>query len=111
MGVVVEIERKLSELRCRDEDGGAPEIRTSTMTHLVWCPPEWLAQARATLAGLLERPPPRTICLIPEPGRAPAIDARVELKDFELQGLSREVLSEVIELRLQGTSRHHPASI
>ncbi len=38
------------------------------MTHLVWCPPEWRAQARATLAGLLERHPARTIFLIPDPG-------------------------------------------
>ena len=43
-----------------------PELRTSTMTHLVWCPPEWRAKARATLAGLLERHPARTIFLIPE---------------------------------------------
>ena len=42
-----------------------PELRTSTMTHLVWCPPAWRAKARATLAGLLERHPARTIFLIP----------------------------------------------
>ena len=46
-----------------------PELRTSTMTHLVWCPPEWRAKARATLAGLLERHPARTIFLIPCGGR------------------------------------------
>ena len=88
-----------------------PDLRTSTMTHIVWCPPEWRAKARATLAGLLERHPARTIFLIPCPGSEAKIDTRVELKDFELQGLSREVLSEVIELRLRGSAAQHPGSI
>ena len=88
-----------------------PDLRTSTMTHIVWCPPEWRAKARATLAGLLERHPARTIFLIPCPGSEAKIDTRVELKDFQLAGLSREVLSEVIELRLRGSSAHHPGSI
>ena len=85
-----------------------PELRTSTMTHIVWCPPEWRAKARATLAGLLERHPARTIFLDPEPGGEAAIEARAELKDFQLQGMSREVLSEVIELRLRGSAARHP---
>src|SRR3954469_15315335 len=88
-----------------------PELRTSTMTHIVWCPPQWRTKARATLAGLMERHPARTIFLIPEPGREARIEARVELKDFELQGLSREILSEVIELRLHGSAARHPGSI
>lgn len=111
MGVVSEIERRLSELRCREEQNGVPEIRTSTMTHLVWCPPEWLPKARATLAGLLERHPARTIFLIPESGRGEAAVGRVQLKEFELGGEAREVLSEVLELRLRGAAMHHPASI
>src|SRR5262249_15611398 len=81
------------------------------MTHLVWCPPEWLPKARATLAGLLERHPARTIFLLPEPGRGEVSVARVQLKEFELGGEGREVLSEVLELRLRGTAMHHPASI
>jgi glucose-6-phosphate dehydrogenase assembly protein OpcA len=88
-----------------------PELRTSTMTHIVWCPPEWRAKARATLAGLLERHPARTIFLIPCPGREAKIEARAELKDFQLQGLSREILSEVIEMRLRGSAARHPGSI
>ena len=88
-----------------------PHLRTSTMTHLVWCPPKWQAMARATLAGLLERHPARTIFLIPEPGAKPGIEARVELKDFQVQGLSREVLSEVIQIRLRGSAARHPGSI
>jgi glucose-6-phosphate dehydrogenase assembly protein OpcA len=111
MGIVTDIERQLGRLRAQEEDDGMPELRTSTMTHLVWCPPEWRAQARATLAGLLERHPARTIFLIPDPGREQGIRTRVELKDFELQGLSREILSEVIELRLGRTAMRHPASV
>ena len=111
MGVVADIERRLSELRCHEEVDGEPELRTSTMTHLVWCPPKWRPKARATLAGLLERHPARTIFLIPERGGRAAIDASAELKDFELPGLSREVFSEVIELRLRGDAARHPGSI
>jgi glucose-6-phosphate dehydrogenase assembly protein OpcA len=111
MGIVTEIEHRLGELRAREAEGDLPELRTSTMTHLVWCPPEWRAKARATLAGLLERHPARTIFLIPERGGRAGIEASVELKDFQLQGLSREVLSEVIELRLCGSPAHHPGSI
>jgi len=111
MGVVADIERQLGRLRAREEDDGTPDLRTSTMTHIVWCPPKWRPKARATLAGLLERHPARTIFLIPTPGNEATIDSRVELKDFRLQGLSREVLSEVIELRLRGSAAKHPGSI
>ena len=111
MSVVADIERQLGRLRAREAADGMPELRTSTMTHIVWCPPEWRSKARATLAGLLERHPARTIFLIPEPGDEAAIEARVELKDFQLQGMSREVLSEVIELRLRGSAARHPGSV
>ena len=111
MSVVADIERQLGRLRAREATDGMPELRTSTMTHLVWCPPEWRSKARATLAGLLERHPARTIFLIPEPGGETVSDARVELKDFQLQGMSREVLSEVIELRLRGSAARHPSSV
>jgi len=111
LGVVSEIEGKLGQLRGREAGEGMPELRTSTMTHLVWCPPAWRAKARATLAGLVERHPARTIFLIPCAGRIDRIEATVELKDFELEGVSREVVSEVIEIRLHGTPIHHPASI
>ena len=111
MGIVGEIERQLAQMRAREAADGMPELRTSTMTHLVWAPPEWLPKARATLAGLLERHPARTIFLVPEPGRKAEIDARVSVKDFTVAGLSREVLSEVIEIRLRGAAVRHPASI
>src|SRR6478736_2319931 len=109
MGVVSDIERQLGRQRAREAADGMPEL--STMTHIVWCPPEWRAKARATLAGLLERHPARTIFLIPCPGAEAKIEATAELKDFELQGLSREILSEVIELKLRGSAARHPASI
>src|SRR6478735_6135135 len=111
MGVVSDIERQLGRLRAHEADDGTPDLRTSTMTHVVWCPPRWRAKARATLAGLLERHPARTIFLIPTPGSEAKIETRVELKDFQLEGLSREVLSEVIELRLGGSAAKHPGSI
>lgn len=111
MGVVSDIERQLRRLRAREAADGMPELRTSTMTHIVWCPPNWRTAARATLAGLLERHPARTIFLIPEPGGQSEIVARAELKDFHLQGLSRELLSEVIEIRLRGPAARHPGSI
>lgn len=111
MSVVADIERELSRLRAQEAADGIPDLRTSTMTHLVWCPPAWLPKARATLAGLLERHPARTIFLIPEPGGRARVVARAELKDFHLRGMSRELLSEVIEIRLRGSAARHPGSI
>ena len=111
MGVVSDIERQLGKLRVLEEADGMPELRTSTMTHLVWCPPEWRPEARRTLDGLAERHPARTIFLIPEPGREPPIVARAELKGFQLPGMAHEVISEVIQVRLRGEARHHPGSV
>jgi len=111
LGVVSDIERQLGRLRALEAADGMPELRTSTMTHIVWCPPEWHRKARATLAGLAERHPARTIFLIPEPGPRAEIDARAELKDFQLPGMSHEVISEVIQIRLRGSAARHPGSI
>lgn len=111
MGVVAEIESKLCRLRAREAADEIPDLRTSTMTHVVWAPPQWLPQARRTLAGLAERHPARTIFLVPEPGRKAAVRADVTLRDFQVDGLAREVLSEVIEIRLQGAAVRHPGSI
>ena len=110
MGVVAEIERKLARKRCREEADGVPELRTSTMTHLVWAPPEWVGAAKRVLAGLAERHPSRTIILVPLPGRRSGVEADATIRDFELPG-GREVLSEVIELRLCGEAANHPASV
>ena len=109
-GVVAEIERKLARQRCRVEEEGVPELRTSTMTHVVWAPPRWLPRAKRVLAGLAERHPARTIFLVPVPGSRPGVEAHVAVQDFPM-GDGREVLSEVVELRLRGDAARHPASI
>lgn len=110
VGVVAEIERKLARQRCEQEGDGEPELRTSTMTHVVWAPPRWLPRAKRVLAGLAERHPARTIFLVPVPGRASGVEAHAIVKDFAI-GDGREVLSEVIELRLSGEAAKHPASV
>ncbi len=110
MGVVAEIERKLARQRCLQEADAVPELRTSTMTHVVWAPPQWVGQARRVLAGLAERHPSRTILLVPEPGRTTGVEADATVLDFELPG-GREVLSEIVELRLRGEAAAHPASV
>jgi glucose-6-phosphate dehydrogenase assembly protein OpcA len=110
VGVVAEVERKLARARCRQEADDEPDLRTSTMTHVVWAPERWLPRARRVLAGLAERHPARTILLVPSAGRGSAIEARATVEDFPI-GDGREVLSEVIELRLSGDAARHPASV
>jgi glucose-6-phosphate dehydrogenase assembly protein OpcA len=80
------------------------------MTHVVWAPPRWVSRVRRVLAGLAERHPSRTIILVPLPGRRSGVEAEATVRDFEIEG-GREVLSEVIELRLRGDAANHPASI
>lgn len=111
MGVVSDIEQELARLRRRSNADGVCGVRASTMTHVVWCPPRWLDTAVATLRGLEERHPARTIFLVPQPGRRDLIEADVRLQESQLDGLSREILSEVVVIRLRGTPARHPASI
>ena len=110
MSAVSEIERQLAELRCRKQEDGA-DLRTSTMTHVVWATPRWLPKARAVFAGLEELHPARTIFFIPQPGAGTRISGRASLKKTPVSGLAREVYSEVIELRVAGKAMQHPASI
>jgi hypothetical protein len=111
MGVVTEIERQLAELRCRKlEDDGA-DLRTSTLTHVIWVPPPWLAKARAVFADLEELHPARTIFFIPQPGRRSHMSGTASLKKTPVSGMSREVFSEVIEIRASGKAKQHPASV
>ena len=112
MSVVAEIERKLARQRWRHEadDDDVPVLRTSTMTHVVWAPPRWLDRARRVLAGMAERHPARTIFLVPTAGRTSAVEADATVLDFAVGG-EKEVLSEVIELRLRGEAAKHPASV
>ena len=81
------------------------------MTHVVWAPARWLPKARAVLAGLEERHPARTIILVPEPRGRGEVDARVRLRETNVEGSEREVFAEVIEVRLRGRAAVHPGSV
>ena len=105
------MERQLAELRRLEGADGTPDLRTSVMTHIAWAPPKWAGAARKTLAGLEERHPSRTILLFPEPRRRDSVDVTVSMQCFAMPGVSREVCSEVIELRLGGSRAQAPASI
>ena len=107
-GVVAEVEHRLAELRSDEQNSGT---RTSVMTHVAWAPPQWAAAARRTLAGLDELHPSRTILLFPDAKRRDSIDVDVALRCFRIPGSSRQVCSEVIELRLGGKRAQAPASI
>jgi glucose-6-phosphate dehydrogenase assembly protein OpcA len=109
VSIAGQVERQLAELRVAETDGA--ELRTSVMTHVAWAPPKWAGAARRTLAGLDELHPSRTILLFPEPKRADGIDVTVSLRCFALHGASRDVCSEVIELRLGGKRARAPGSI
>jgi glucose-6-phosphate dehydrogenase assembly protein OpcA len=105
-----DIERELARLRAED-GGGALDVRASTMTHVAWVPERWLAVGRATLDGLSNRHPSRTIILVPQPEADGELDASVELRRFSLEGLERQVSTEVIEIHLSGPHLRAPASI
>jgi glucose-6-phosphate dehydrogenase assembly protein OpcA len=106
--VVAEVEERLADLRLKQRDAGT---RTSVMTHVAWAPPRWADAAKRTLAGLEELHPSRTILLFPEPSRRDSIDVDVALKCFTIPGSSRQVCSDVIELRLGGRRSRAPGSI
>jgi glucose-6-phosphate dehydrogenase assembly protein OpcA len=110
MGIVGEIESKLARLREKESGDDAPVLRASTMTHLVWAPPRWLPRAQATLAGLQESHPARTIFLVPEPARAKGIRFEVSLHAVQIDE-AREAYAEVIELHLGGAAVSQPASL
>ena len=99
------VERALNEERV----GGAQ--RTSVMTHVVWAPPAWLDAAERTLAGLSERHPSRTILLTPAPRRKAGLDAVVDVREFAVEGSTRCIASEVVELTLKGSRAKAPASV
>ncbi len=106
-----EIEHELAQLR-RSASGSVPDLRMSTMTHIAWVPPLWYERAMATLHGMGDRHPSRTILLVPEPNDADTrIDAQLELEHFPLDSLGRRVCAEVIVLRLRGDRAHVPASV
>lgn len=107
---IAEIEQALVDLRYRHSDP-EPDLRTSVLTHIAWVPGEWQQAATATLAGMGERHPSRTLLLFPQPETAGTLAARVSLECHELPGLERHLCNEVVELRLQGDRSQAPASI
>jgi glucose-6-phosphate dehydrogenase assembly protein OpcA len=111
VSVVGDVEQQLAELRRLEATDETPDLRTSVMTHIAWAPPKWAAAARKTLAGLEERHPSRTILLFPEPRRKDGVEVTVSMQCYSMHGVSREVCSEVIELRLGGKRAKAPASI
>jgi hypothetical protein len=110
---VSEIERVLPRLRdAASKPGDPPHLRTSVMTHMAWAPPDWLEQARATLEGMAERHPSRTLLLVPHPDDpVDRIDAQAYLQTFRLKEMERSVSTEVVELHLHGATAAVPASI
>ncbi|MBD0348023.1 MAG: glucose-6-phosphate dehydrogenase assembly protein OpcA [Thermoleophilia bacterium] len=104
---VADVERAIGTLR--DDEHGR-QLRTSVMTHVAWAPPEWEDAARATLEGLGEQHPSRTLLLLPEPEQPDGLDAAVSLQCFP-SGDGGHVCTEVIELRLRGARAEAPASI
>jgi hypothetical protein len=96
---------------------GAPEgddanLRTSVMTHIGWAPADWAERALATLRGMGERHPSRTIILLPEPDAdVDRIDAEVAVECYPLPGLPRNICTEVVQLRLLGARSLAPGSI
>lgn len=106
------VERALVELRGRMSDEATPTLRTSVMTHIAWVPPDWLDRAWATLEGMRELHPSRTLILVPHPeDGADRIDASVSLECFRPRELERNVCTEVVELQLRGEAARAPASV
>ena len=108
---VGEVEDALVGLRLRRGFEGTRNLRTSVLTHVAWVPEQWQQAASATLAGLAERHPSRTLLLFPQPDGEDRIAARVLLECYEVPGSERHLCNEVVELRLAGSRAQAPASI
>lgn len=107
---IAQIERELARLRdATSNEGGQPNLRTSVMTHIAWVPREWLDAAEATLMGMAERHPSRTLILVPRADADDGIDATLSIRCFPVG--DRAVCSEVVELVLRGERASAPASI
>jgi glucose-6-phosphate dehydrogenase assembly protein OpcA len=108
---IEEIEDALAELRLRVGHGGAPDLRTSVLTHMAWVPQEWQAAATETLAGLGEQHPSRTLLLFPQSEEGDRLAAKVFLECHPLENESRQLCNEVVELGLGGPRAEAPASV
>ena len=108
---VGEVDSALARLRAEAAQEH-PGMRTSVMTHLAWVPPDWLEPAREALSGMDERHPSRTVILVPQPDAGTGrIDGAVTLVGFQVPGVDRRIVSEVIELHLVGPRAKAPASV
>jgi hypothetical protein len=107
------VERELARLLVEShDDKGTPALRTSVMTHVAWVPLHWLDAALATLAGMGERHPSRTIILVPHPrSKESRIDAELSVECYTLYDTKRTVCSEVVEVHLHGDRAAWPASV
>jgi hypothetical protein len=108
---IEEIEDALAELRLRVGHGGAPDLRTSVLTHMAWVPQEWQAAATEALAGLGEQHPSRTLLLFPQPEEGDRLAAKVFLECHPLEDETRQLCNEVVELGLGGPRTEAPASV
>jgi glucose-6-phosphate dehydrogenase assembly protein OpcA len=109
---VREIQRELARRLDAAADGEPGRgLRTSVMTHIAWVPPGWREAAEATLAGLGEAHPSRTILLFPDPD-APVdeLEADVDLRGFAGGG-GRQVCTEVVSIALRGKKAGMPGSV
>jgi hypothetical protein len=110
---ISDVERTLAELRNDvTEEGRAPSLRTSVMTHIAWAPERWFDAATRTLGGLEERHPSRTIILVPHPQEErDAIDVEVDLRCFAAGGGPGCVCFEVVQIHLCGPRASAPGSV
>jgi glucose-6-phosphate dehydrogenase assembly protein OpcA len=104
-----DIERELSSLRV-EPGSDTPYQRTSVMTHTAWVPHEWVEAAEDVLSGLAERHPSRTIVLFPHPDEGDGLDGDVQVECFP-SGEGRQVCTETIRIRLNGSRASAPASV
>jgi len=108
---LADVDSALARLRAQAA-AEAASMRTSVMTHVAWVPHGWREQARATLEGMAELHPSRTILLFPEPNADDnRIDARAEVERWEVPDTDRGLVTEVVELTLRGSRAAAPASI
>jgi hypothetical protein len=108
---LADVDAALSRLRT-EASAERPSMRTSVMTHIAWVPTGWVEQARATLEGMAELHPSRTILLLPQPHADDnRIDARAEVERWEVPDTDRGLVTEVVELTLRGSRAAAPASI
>ncbi len=110
---IQEVERELAKLRNEVTDEGvAPGLRTSVMTHVAWVPERWVDAATQTLGGLEERHPSRTIVLYPRPDAdRDALDVEVDLRCFAAGGGQGCVCFEVIQVHLCGPRASETGSV